>query len=277
MGANNPLSLQFLTRYPADAARVLEQLSPQDVAALFEETPSSIAVVVLTAMLPNFSAACLSAMDAEYAANLMDSMPVTNASRIFNLIGQDKQKELSKELTSKTRKRIQRILSYRTLSAGDLMNPNVDMLLDNLTVADAVRRIERHRQSVKCEIYVVDNTHRFQGVVDLGKLLTSRQQVRLRDIMSRSLRTVSVHASSESLLASSAWAGRQRLPVVEGDNTLVGIIDYERVKETVDKDYNVNRDPMENLLSLAGLYWLTLVHLLDSLLNIAAAKKGDKL
>jgi Mg/Co/Ni transporter MgtE len=275
MSVENSMSLQFLTRHPVDAARVLEQLSPLDVAALFEETPTNVAATALAAMLANSSAACLSVMDPETAAALLDSMPVTNAARIFSLLSQEKQKVLSKELSAKTRKRILRFLSYRALSAGDLMNPNVDMLMENLTVADAIRRIERHRQSVKCEIYIVDKLHRFLGFVDLGNLMTSRQQVRLRDIMGRSLPTVSVHASSESLLNNSSWAGRRRLPVVESDNTLVGILDYERVKEAVDKDYNQNRDPMENLFSLAGLYWLTLVQLLDSMLNIAVVKKGD--
>ena len=277
MEVDNPLSQQFLTRYPVEAARVLEQLSPADVAVLLKEISPNLASSVLTVMFPINSASCLNAMEVEYAARLMNSIPVNNAARIFSLLSQEKQKDISPALASKHRKRIRRFLSYRALSAGDLMNPNVDMLLDNLTVADAIRRIERYRQTVKCEIYVVNATHRFLGVVDLGKLVTERPQKRLRDIMNRAVRTVSVHTSSESLLGNSAWVGRQRLPVVESDNTLVGILDYERVKETVDQDYNPSRDPMENLFSLAGLYWLTMVHLLDSLLNIAVTKKGEKL
>lgn len=277
MSMENSISQQFLVRHPVDAARVLEELSSSDVAALFEEMPSTVATTVLVTMLPNYSAACFSAMEPKFAAELMSAMPVTNAARIFSLMSREKQKSLSKVISSKTRKRILRKLNYRAMTAGDLMNPNIDMLQENLTVADAIRRIERHRQTVKCEIYVVDKLHRYLGVVDLGKLLTSREQIRLRDILSRSYQSVSVYASSESLLANPAWAGRQRLPVVESDNTLVGILDYESVKETVDKDYNFNRDPMENLFSLAGLYWLTLVHMLDGLLNIAAVKKGDKL
>jgi len=277
MNVDNPLSQQFLIRYPAEAARVLEQLSPGDVAALLSEISANVAAPVLTAMFPIHSAACLGAMDIKEAAKLMNTIPVNNAARIFSLLGQEKQKELSPELAGKHRKRIRRVLNYRTLSAGDLMNPNVDMLLDSMTVADTIRRMERYRQTVKCEIYVVDEDHHFMGVVELGKLLTARRQVQLRDIMSRSIHTVPVHASSESLLGNAVWVGKQRLPVVESDNTLVGILDYERVKESVDKDYIPSRDPLESVFSLASLYWLTMVQLLDSLLNIAATRKGEKL
>jgi len=277
MNVDNPLSQQFLVRYPVEAARVLEQLSPGDVAALLSEISPSVAASVLSSMFPIHSAACLCAMDVKEAAKLMNIIPVNNAARIFSLLGQDKQKDVSPELAGKHRKRIRRVLNYRTLSAGDLMNPNVDMLLESMTVADAIRRIERYRQTVKCEIYVVDEDHHFMGVVELGKLLTARRQVQLRDVMSRSIRTVSVHASSESLLGNPVWVGKQRLPVVESDNTLVGILDYERVKESVDKDYMPSRDPLESVFSLASLYWLSLVQILDSLMNIAVVKKGEKL
>lgn len=273
MEIENPLTLQFLSRNPVEAARVLEQLSAQDVSALLMAVPHDMAENVLAAMLPGPASTVVNAMDNERGAELLNEIPVSNSARIYNLLGQEKQKALSEHLGTKNRKRIRRVLGYRSLSAGDLMNPNVDMLLENLTVADAIRRIERHRQTVKCEIYVVDTQHRYLGVVDLGKLLTARQQIRLRDIMNRSVSKISVNASSESLLLSPIWKGRQRLPVVESDNTLVGILDYQRVKDAVDRNELIVRDPMENLFSLVGLYWLSLVHLLDSILNIAVDKR----
>lgn len=276
MDVDNPLSQQFLLNYPVEAARVLEQLATEDVAALFEEISPQVAASVASMMLPNYSAVCVGLMEMPRAAKLLNTMSVTHAARIFTLLGQDKRKELLAMLGIKHRKRIRRVLNYKSLSAGDLMNPNVDLLPQNLTVADAVRRIGRHRHLVKCEIYVVDDENRFVGVVDLGKLVITRKQARLKEIMNRSLRTVSVHASTESLLGSSAWVGRQRLPVVESDNTLVGILDYSKLKETLGSDDSYSRDPMESMFSLAGLYWLSLVHLLDSLLNIAAVRKGEE-
>jgi len=276
MDVDNPLSQQFLLRHPVEAARVLEQLSTSDVAALISQIPSTVAATVFSAMLPNYAAACLSSMEVTQAAKLLNDIAVSFAARFFSLLGQEKQKEISDQLNSKHRKRIRRVLSYKSLSAGDLMNPNVDMLPASLTVEDAIRRIGKHRQTVRCELYVVDDNHRYLGVVDLGKLVTSRSQVRLGDIMSRNLKTLSVHSSSENLVNSSSWMGRQRLPVVESDNTLVGILDYSRLQETLDKDTSYSRDPMEGMFSLASLYWIMLIHFLDSMLNMAAVNKGDK-
>ena len=264
-------------RYPVEAARVLEQVSTEYVVALLQEIPPKTATAVVIAMLPNVAAACLGKMEATQAAHLLNDIPVTRAARIYRLLNSDKQREISIKLSAKHRMRIRRLLSYASLSAGDFMNPNVDMLPENLTVADAIRRIERYRQPVKCEIYVVDNSHRFLGVVDLGELLTAKQHIRLRHIVNRKVRPVSVHASTEKILYHQGWANRHRLPVVDSENILVGILDYARVKGTVDSDTTLTRDPMENVLSLATLYWLSMMQLLESILNIASSKsRGAK-
>lgn len=276
MNVDNSLSLEFLSLYPVEAARVLEQIKKEDAAVFLTTVPSVNAATVLEAMIPSLAAGCLGSMDAAHASKLLQAIPSSAAAHIFRLINPDKQNELSPQLSKKFKSRIRRILDYASLSAGDLMNPNVDMLPDSLTVADAIRRVERYRQSVKCEIVVVDNNHRYLGVVELSKLLTSKQQTKLGDIMSRSVRSISVNATADKLATHTGWKGRQRLPVVENDNTLVGILDYARVKEIVDREQGVLREPAENIMSLAGLYWLSMMQLLDSLLNIGAKNKENK-
>lgn len=276
MNVDNSLSREFLALYPVEAARVLEQIKKEDAAAFLVKMPSENVTPVLEAMLPALAAACLGSLEAVQAAKLLQSIPGSAAARIYRLLSPEKQNELASQLSKKYVKRIRRILDYASLSAGDLMNPNVDMLPDSLTVGDAIRRMEQYRKSVKCEIVIVDNNHRFLGVVDLSKLLTSKQQTKLNELMSRSVRSVSVHATAEKLAAHPGWKGRQRLPVVEADNTLVGIIDYARVKEIVEREQGVVLEPTGNIMSLAGLYWLSMVQLLDSLLNIAAIRKGDQ-
>lgn len=273
MKIDNPMTLEFLARYPLEAARVLEQVSTDHVVELLKEIPNDTATAVLVAMLPNSAAACFGKMESSQAAALLEKFPVTRAARIFRLTNPETQQEIAARLPARQRMRIRRILNYSALSAGDFMNPNVDMLPDSLTVADAIRRIESYRQSVRCEIYVVDRLHHFLGAVDLGKLLVAKEHVRLRNILNRKIRPVSVYAGIDKILSHPGWVNRQRLPVVDSDNTLVGILDYGRVKGVVDTDASVTRDPMENVLSVAIVYWLSMVQLLESLLTVATSRK----
>jgi magnesium transporter len=276
MKADNPLSQEFLLRYPVEAARTLEQVSAEDVAGLFNELSTETITPVLIAMLPDMAVTCLAKMQGLPAAKLLTALPVNRAARIYRLLPSDKQKELAGSLPDKTRNRIHRFLNYASLSAGDLMDPNVTLLPDNLTVADAIRRIERHRQSISCEIYLVNELHQLQGVMDLGKLLISDHHARLRDIMNRAVRPVSAYASAAKLLSHPAWAGRHRLPVVERDNTLVGTIGHTRLLEATGEESVTTYDPLENLLSLAGLYWLSVTQLLDIFFNTGNSRKGER-
>ena len=277
MKVDNPLTREFLLYYPLEAARVLEQVSIKHVVAFFNELPPEKVTPVMNHMLPEMAAACLEEMTTSSAAKLVTELPVSSAARIYRLLSSTKQKELSGFLADKTRGQIRRHLEYPPESAGNLLDPEVIRLPENVTVAEAMRRIKHLDHAISCEIYIIDDAHHLTGIIDLGKLLTSNHDARLRDIMSRKTQPLSTHASAKTLLAHPGWSSRRRLPVVERDNTLAGVLDYSRLREAVgETEMTVTRDPLENLLSLAGLYWLSVAQLLSSLFNIARQGKGEK-
>lgn len=277
MKVDNPLSREFLLGYPTEAARVLEHVSGEHVAALFNELPPQTGAPVVASMLPEMAAACLGLMEALPAAKLLTELPVASAARIYRLLAPAKQDELSGHFSEKTRNRLRRYLKYPPASAGALMDPAISMLPDNVTVAEAIRRIERFGHPVSCEIYIIDDAHHLVGMIELGRLMTSSHHARLRDIMSRKTQPVSMHATAETLLSHPGWATRRRLPVVERDNTLAGVLDYTFLQEAIGNTGIVRpRDPLENLLSLAGLYWLSVAQLLDSMLSIARPGGGER-
>ncbi len=256
---------------------MLEQVSAEHVAALFNELPPQIGAPVVISMLPEMAAACVGLMGALSAANLLTELPPSSAARIYRLLAPAKREELAGFLSDKTRSQFPRYLTYPPASVGALLDPGVDMLPENVTVSEAIRRIERIGHPVSCEIYIINDAHQLVGMIDLGRLLTSSHHARLRDIMSHKTQRVSVHAAAESLLSHPGWAARRRLPVVERDNTLVGVLDYTCLQEAMGETGSVERhDPLENLLSLAGLYWLSMAQLLDSVLSIAGSDKGER-
>ncbi|MFW2372728.1 MAG: hypothetical protein ACN4GM_06360, partial [Gammaproteobacteria bacterium] len=144
-------------------------------------------------------------------------------------------------------------------------------------VADAIRHIERIGHTISNEIYIIDDGHELVGMVDLGKLLTSNRHARLGDIMSRKTQPIYAHATALSLLSHPAWATRRRLPVIDRNNILLGVLHYSQLHELLgDMDSRHSRDPLENLLSLASLYWLSVAQLMDSVLSITRTDRGDR-
>ncbi|WP_172597662.1 magnesium transporter [Sulfuriflexus mobilis] len=264
-------------RYPVEAARILEQVSVEDVAALFSELPTQTGAPVMASMLPEKAAACLQTMMASSAAKLVSELHVSSATRIYRLLAPATQDAVSVHLADKTLRRVHHHMGYPPMSAGALLDPRIDMLPGNVTVAEAIRRIERLDRAASCEVYVIDDAHHLIGMLDLGKLLISDHHSKLKDIMSHKTQPLSAHASAETLLSHPGWATHRRLPVVERDNTLVGVLHYSYLQDSVLETGSFSsRDPLENLLSLASLYWLSVAQLLDSLLSIARPDKGER-
>ena len=155
MKIDNPLSREFLLSYPRDAARVLENVSEEHVAALFSELPPQTSAPVMAFMLPENASACLGQMTLPSAAKLLAELPISYAARVYRLLAVEKQDAVLALLTEKTRKRIQRYLQYPAHSAGALLNPKIDTLPQNITVTEAIHRIEQLGRTAGCEIYII--------------------------------------------------------------------------------------------------------------------------
>jgi len=274
---DNPLSREFLITYPKEAARVLEQVPDEHVSALFNELPLQIGAPVLASMLPEKAVACFLMFSDVFVEKLVNVLPINSLARIYRLLSNTKQVELLAFLSQKSRSELRRYMAYSPSSAGALLNPLVDLLPENITVADAIRRIEQTEHTVSCNIYIVSETHKLMGVVELGKLFITDHHIRLRDIMKRKTLSIPAHVTASTLLLHPGWKTQRKLPMVERDGTLIGVLDYSYLQEMVgDADGMVVDDPLENLLSLAGLYWLSLAQLLDSILGIARTDTGEK-
>lgn len=268
MKIENSLSQKYLLDFPVESARVLENVSNEDVAAFISELHLQTAATVLAVMLPEKAAACLDITKELVAAKLLSEMPVSSLARIYRQFSVTKQEVLKALMSGKTQKQLRQYLRYPTFSAGALLNHNIDILPDNVTVADAIRRIEHFEHPVNCEIYIVNESHQLVGMIELGRLLASDHHLRLKEIMIRKSQPISVHAMADSLHIHPGWISRRRLPVVERDNTLVGVLEYRKLQEVMGKTGSVSRpDPVENLLSLTRLYWISLAQVFNSLFS----------
>ncbi len=278
MKVDNQLTREYLLTYPADAARILEQISPEHVTAFFSELSPQTGATVMAAMLPDKATGFIQTMTAEAAAKLLSELPVSFSVRVFRLLSAEKRDEVSAFLSDKTRKHIYRFLKYPAESVGALLDPVIDMLPENITVAAALRSIDRLKHPVCCEIYIIDEAQHLVGTIELGKLLKSNHQVRLRDIMTRKTRRVSAYASAKTLLDHQGWLTRRRLPVVDRDNTLLGVLEHSRLQAAF-ADSGVDTessDPVDNAMSIAGLYWLTMAQLMSSVFSISRPEKESR-
>ena len=262
--------------FPLDAARILEQVPLQHVAALFELT-SDYNSPVICAMLPARVASCIEIMPETSAVKLISGMPPASSARIFKLLSENKKQVIISKLKPRDAQKILRFIDFSSASAGAILNSVVNMLPQSLTVAEAIRRIESSPSLVNDDLYIVDESHKLVGILNTAALLISNDHLRLKEIMNRKTYSVSVHAMKEALLQHPGWKKRLSLPVVDRDNTLLGVLDFNALKESLGDAQSIKPfDPLDGLLSLMSIFWKTIAQLLDSVFSIAEIKKEDK-
>ena len=270
MKVDNSMTQTFLTSYPADASRVLELLPEKYAIALLNDLPVSLTTPVIKAMLPEKSAAVLASLDKSLASKIMAELPVSSMARIYRLLEPAQQESMSLLLDDKSKRVLQRFLTYPPSTAGALVDPCIDILPENITVSDAIRRVEHSSHVVMGDLYIINENFQLTGVIELGKLLISKHHLKLRDVMNRKTQSISVHANSSTLLAHPGWRKKSKLPVIERDKTIVGILDYRKLQEELgETGLSTVADPLDDMLSLVSLYWISMARLLDSLFNVS--------
>ena len=145
---------------------------------------------------------------------------------------------------------IEGLLSYAEETAGRIMSPEVFALGEHVPVADAVAALRSSRSEdleMIFYLYVVDDRRHLVGVCSLRELLLADPALRLGQIMSPNVISVSTSTDQEEVARLVARYDVLALPVVDEENKLVGII-------TVDDVIDIIRDEeTEDMLLMAGV------------------------
>lgn len=270
MKINNGLTTGFLDKHPGDAARMLEQLSDESVTAFLNNIPPVLSAKVVEQMITPFAVRFLENIQDEAAALILDHMNASGAARLLKAMDHAVMQRLIKHLSRDSYQRIQRLLIYPSDSAGRLMDPVCFLLPETILVSDARKRITDTAGLVACEIYVVDDEYRLAGVVELGRLMSEKPKLTLKEVMSKNSHAISARAAVKTLVDYKAWKSVKTVPVVESDNTVVGILKHKDVLEAISdldsKSALVN--PSGDMIAVAGLYWNALTDIMDAVLSL---------
>lgn len=277
MRAENKLTREFLTHYPAEAARVIEQIPSAHIADFLNELSPPVAAPVVSAMIPARSAAALELMSNEQATALIVELPVVIAARIYRLLSVSKRNDTTARLPEKKLKNIRRFLKFNPSSVGSMMDSSVDILPGNINVAEALRRIERNKKDTRCEIYITDEAHHFVGSIGLGKLLVASQHARLSEIVNSKVQKIMATTDVSSLIKHPAWLNHRFLPVVDRENNLLGVLDYKKLQEIeMDSEIIKQENPIDNLASLAAFYWISAAQMLVGIFSVISKNQGEQ-
>src|SRR5579871_2422338 len=132
--------------HPADLADIVEELSPDDREAIFENIDSEVAAETLSEVDPDVQASILESLETETAADIVEEMSPDHAADALAELEEETSEEILEEMESEPKSEVQELLEYEEDTAGGMMNTEYVALKEDATVADALVALRDHEE-----------------------------------------------------------------------------------------------------------------------------------
>ena len=178
--------------------------------------------------------------------DIIEDMPANVVSRIL------------RNTDSTTRDQINQLLNYPRDSAGSLMTTEFIFLHPDDTVGQSFDRI-REVGLDKETVYTCYVTHNrvLLGVVTVRSMLLSSYETRIGDIMETNVLSVSTHEDKENVALMFSKYDLTALPVVDGEDRLVGIITVDDAMDVMEEEATEDIEKMAAILPTDKPYFQT--------------------
>lgn len=221
-----------------DALTLLEDLTTSELSRLFNILGDEALAEVLSRLEDRDAADILERMSAAQAADLLEEIDPDDATDIINEVEPEFHGSILVEMEPAEAAELRELMAYPADSAGGIMTPafvaiEPDMQADQAVAA--LRKVAEEAETVNY-VYVLDIDERLLGVLSLHRLVLTRPETRVRDLMFPNPISVRVDADQEVAARLLTDLNLLALPVLEHDGRLVGIITADDVHDVLEAE-----------------------------------------
>ena len=252
----NKLSTVIHSLHFADIAEIIENLSVKNAQKLFkliheDQTSAS----VLAELQDDTRKKIIETLSSkEIAENIINKLASDDAVDVLNELSDAKRKEVLSFLQNKDDvKKIQDLLLYSSDSAGGLMAKELIKVNENWSILQCLKEMRKQAESVKnvYTIYVVNDDNILLGSMSLRKLLITKKNTSIKDIINKNIISVKPSDTNESVANLMQKYNLVAIPVVDRKSRLIGRITVDDVmdivKEEAEKDYQMASGLIEDI------------------------------
>ncbi len=225
------------TLAPADVAQILGEMPERSLPVLFRLLSKELAAEAFVEMEPEEQELLIRSFSDTELKAVVDELYVDDAVDIVEEMPANVVKRILRQADRDMRKMINEILKYPDDSAGSIMTTEYVNFKPDLTVADAILNIRRSGvdKETVYTCYVTEKDKKLIGYITVQKLLMADDESLISEIMEENVISVHTLEDKEEVANKFAKYDLVALPVVDGEERLVGIV-------TVDDAIDVIRE-----------------------------------
>lgn len=247
-----PSIREFCTgSHPGDVADFLSALAPEEIWQILIELDPDLRVEIFSNLDDDLQLEIAETLGREELARLIADMSPDDRVDLFKQIPEDRREKIMPALAQAEREDIRRLASYPEGSAGAAMTSDYAVLPPHITVAEALARLRREAPDKETiyYCYVVDDHRRLIGFVSLKDLILAAPATRIADIMYPEVIFARVTDDQEEAARKIQKYDLLALPVVNGNDALVGIITHDDAFDIITQEQT---EDMEKLMAITG-------------------------
>ena len=224
---------------------LVADLHPADLAVLVHHLPPDTAPSVFAWLPPGIAGAVLPELESAQRTDLLEELPPQQVADLLDEIDSDDAADILAELPDEVAEAVLpemefgedalHLLSYPADTAGRLMETDYVAVSVGATVAEATEELRRCAETVDpvYVVYVVDDEHRLQGLVELKRLLLARSRAPVVSIMDVDFVSVEPDRDQEEVARMMERYDLVTLPVVSAGGRLLGRITIDDVVDVI--------------------------------------------
>lgn len=252
---------------PADIAEGMEELlldgelERDELSRFFRLLPKELAAETFAQMEPQIQEMLVSAFSDSELTAIMNEMFLDDAVDLIEEMPANLVKRILAACDGETRKQINQMLHYPEDSAGSLMTTEYVDLDIHMTVAEAfsyIRKTGLDKETIYT-CYVIDEGRHLLGLVTIRQLLLANEDDMLGEIMENNVIAVGTQDDKEEVAQLFSHYDFTAMPVVDGENRLVGIVTVDDALEVLEEEATEDMEKMAGMSPSEHTYLLTTV------------------
>lgn len=226
------------TMNPADIAVLFDGLEKEILPLLFRLLPKELAAETFVEMDSDAQEMLITGFSDSELKEVIDELYVDDAVDIVEEMPANVVKRILQQADPVTRKLINEILKYPDDSAGSIMTTEFVELRPQMRVEEAIKHIRRtgiDKETINT-CYVTNSDRTLSGYISIRTLIISDDDKILSEIMEPNVISVTTMDDQETVAQMFSKYDVIALPVVDGENRLVGIVTVDDAIDVIQEE-----------------------------------------
>lgn len=211
-----------------DIASLLSTLSDKELALAFRLIPKDKAAEVFSNMDTSMQTYLVTMFTEKELKELLDDLYMDDTVDMLEELPANLVKRILATVSASDRSMINQLLNYPEDSAGSIMTTEYVDLREEMTVGQAMAHIKKtgiHKETIYT-CYITER-RKLVGIVSAKDLMTTDDDVPIKDLMETEIISVHTHADQEQVAQLFTKYDLLALPVIDQDGRMVGIVTFD--------------------------------------------------